>query len=377
LATPSRVAGDAGLFLRQLRAMSVRGLARMFSPADRMFAFRVRRSPSGVTKEGLSPRYTAISLLGMAHIATTDVGHILGAVTVDEVFGTLIDHVVGGDNLGDVALSLWAAAEHGIDDQARLVARLQSLEPADREYPVVELAWAVSALSDAKLPQLAGLRSRVAARLLAAFDRKSKLFPHVTGGTRTRHVSCFADLIYPIQALAKYSMATGDHRARDVASECAEHLCGLQGESGQWWWHYDYRTGRVIERYPVYAIHQDAMGPMGLLALRDAGGADCTREIKRGLEWLSASPELHGDSLVDTRADLIWRKVARREPRKAVRYLQATASVLHSSLRVPAVDLMFPPQVIDDEDRPYHLGWLLYAWRHGDLRAQGPLGGPR
>jgi hypothetical protein len=99
-----------------------------------------------------------------------------------------------------------------------------------------------------------------------------------------------------------------------------------------------------------------------LFALRDAGGPDFTREIHDGLRWLVSAPELAGGSLIDAQADLVWRKVARREPRKAVRYLQATASRIHTACRLPAVDLMFPARAIDFEDRPYHLGWLLYAW---------------
>jgi hypothetical protein len=101
---------------------------------------------------------------------------------------------------------------------------------------------------------------------------------------------------------------------------------------------------------------------MGLLALLDAGGLDCRASIARGLEWLVSAPELQGKSLIDQGADLIWRKVARREPRKAVRYLQTAASRLHPGLRVPAMDAVFPAGAIDFEDRPYHLGWLLYAW---------------
>jgi hypothetical protein len=44
------------------------------------------------------------------------------------------------------------------------------------------------------------------------------------------------------------------------------------------------------------------------------------------------------------------------------RYLQAGASRLSPALRVPGLDLLFPPRAIDYEDRPYHLGWVLYAW---------------
>ena len=37
-------------------------------------------------------------------------------------------------------------------------------------------------------------------------------------------------------------------------------------------------------------------------------------------------------------------------------------SRLHRAARTPGLDLLFPPRVVDYEDRPYHLGWLLHAW---------------
>ena len=79
----------------------------------------------------------------------------------------------------------------------------------------------------------------------------------------------------------------------------------------------------MIEGYPVYAVHQDAMAPMALLAVEDAGGPDFAGPVERGLEWLRSAPELGGGSLVDDAAGLIWRKVARREPGKLARSLQA------------------------------------------------------
>jgi hypothetical protein len=101
---------------------------------------------------------------------------------------------------------------------------------------------------------------------------------------------------------------------------------------------------------------------MALLALAEASGRDLGEPIARGLAWLESSPELGGGTLVDRNAGLIWRKVARREPGKLSRTLQAAASRLHPRLRVPLVDALFPPGVIDYEDRPYHLGWLLHAF---------------
>jgi hypothetical protein len=77
--------------------------------------------------------------------------------------------------------------------------------------------------------------------------------------------------------------------------------------------------------------------------------------VERCVSWLIHSPELNGGSLVDPREDLIWRKVARHEPNKFVRTLQAAVSSVHASLRVPGVDMIFRPGWIDYESRPVNL----------------------
>jgi hypothetical protein len=138
-------------------------------------------------------------------------------------------------------------------------------------------------------------------------------------------------------------------------------MCRLQGADGQWWWHYDARTGRIVEKYPVYSVHQDAMGPMALFALENAGGPGHDEAVERSLHWLFEPTEIN-ESLVDARVELIWRKVARREPNKLSRTAQALASRVHSALRVPGVDAIFPPESVDFESRPYHMAWLLHAW---------------
>ena len=122
------------------------------------------------------------------------------------------------------------------------------------------------------------------------------------------------------------------------------------------------RTGRVVERYPVYSVHQDSMAPMALFAVAEACGVDHFESIERGLRWLTDPPEIPG-ALIDADREIIWRKVARREPRRLVRGLQATASRVHPSIRVPALNVAFPPSSVDYESRPYHMGWILHVWR--------------
>ena len=249
-------------------------------------------------------------------------------------------------------------------DRQGLVRRLVELQPVEASHPTVEIAWTLSALTLDQDSPVADLRQRIARRLIAS-QPASDAFPHVLGSGRSvfrSHVCCFADLVYPVQALSLFATRTADAPARQAALRGAELMMRRQGSEGQWWWHYDVRTGAVIEGYPVYAVHQDSMAPMALLAAQEATGVDVSGAIQLGLRWLESSPELRGGSLIDGEAGLIWRKVARREPRKLSRGLQAAASRVHPSLRVPGLGRLLPPVAIDHEDRPYHLGWLLHAF---------------
>jgi len=244
------------------------------------------------------------------------------------------------------------------------------MDPASGTYPTVELSWALTALviGGSEVADTA-LAERIADTLIRSFRHESGLFPH--GPARKglaalgAHVSNFADFVYPIQALSYYHQATGNTRAAEIACGCAERMCQLQGPGGQWWWHFDMRTGRVVERYPVYSVHQDSMAPMALFALAEACSRNHSESIEKGLLWL-VSPSEKIESLIDAERNVIWRKVARHEPGRLVRGLQATASRLHPAIRLPAVDVAFPPGSIDYESRPYHMGWILHAWRSAE-----------
>ena len=349
--------------IARLRDMALRGLPRMFRPEEQLYVFCLRKTRDGIVPEGLSHRYTAITLIGLAAEEQGAARAAAGGLSLHQVCDRLNQDIEQVSNLGDVALTLWAARAIGYPDRNRMWKQLVALQPLERAHPVVEFSWTLDAACiDTDAPEARELREGLARRILGSFSSNSRVFPHVVGAGGTRsHVSCFADMVYPIHALSNYARLTGDRPALEAAAAAAGKICELQGENGQWWWHYDQRTGKVIEGYPVYAIHQDAMAPMALFALKEAGGPDFSKAIQKGLNWLAYSPEIQG-SLIDNEADLIWRKVARREPGKLSRYAQAAASLVHPSLRIPGMNRLFPATAIDYEDRPYHLGWLLYAW---------------
>jgi hypothetical protein len=238
----------------------------------------------------------------------------------------------------------------------------------------MELAWLLSGLAHewARAPVQSTRDAFLATReaLLARFVGSTRTFRHATDDApplrRARQwVANFADQIYPIQALSQAAILDGDGRALEVAIRSAEHMRALQGELGQWWWHYDARDGRVAQHYPVYSVHQHGMAPMALRSLAAAGGPTFDDAIDRGRRWLIDN-EL-GSSLIDTTAGTIWRAIERDEghgPRFARR--------VRSVLGLKNADKDLPARLtINRETRPYEWAWCLYAG------ALAPGGGKR
>jgi len=355
--------------VQRLRSMALAALPRMYLPEKRTFCFRVRPDGEGIRCEGTSNRYTAMALIGLLTEPADATAAALRGHDPADVIETLVRNVAASDELGEVAMALWCARAWEHPGAARALDRLRALSPHERGYRTVETSWALTSQvfpgSDVRDE---GLVAAVAARLRRTFDPHGNLFRHWPEGAPRpwlrAHVACFADLVYPIQAFSYHHAWTGDEESLRLAQRCAAQMCAGQGPAGQWWWHFDTRTGRRVEKYPVYAVHQDAMGPMALFSLAQVVGASRVFDeaVERSLAWLESSPELGGGSLIDARRGIIWRKVFRHEPGRTARLLQTVGSRLHPGIRVPAVDALLRPGRVDWESRPYHMGWILHAF---------------
>jgi len=202
-------------------------------------------------------------------------------------------------------------------------------------------------------------------RLTGLFKPGPELFQrHNRPGLRQsigRRVACFADQVYPILALSNYGSLFDDTECIEYAAAAAEQICTFQGPLGQWWWHYDTKQGKICEEYPVFAVHQDSMAPMAILASDRASGGNHINDIELGMRWLLGANELN-ENVLKKEAGIIWRDIEKREPGRLSRTVRAalcTAGLasLHRLAGKCCVGFR-----VNRVCRPYHLGWILYAW---------------
>ena len=363
-----------------LVTLAIRGLPASYLPGTVEFAQTVRAVRGArqieLLPEGTNLRYAAIVALGLATLSRQAQAGVLGAGTPGELVSAIRDHARDSTDLGAVALAAWSSAEVSASPDLALLSRLAAELASNRPLHTVVASWILAAavaslrVTNEMVGPAVAIAQQSRNRLLAA-QGPDGIFPHAlpasSSGRWRAHVGSFADQIYPIQSLARFAALTGDDEALAGANRTAQRICALQGDAGQWWWHYDTRDGSVVERYPVYSVHQHGMAPMALFDLVEAGGDDHTDEIVLGLDWLDTHPEVL-DELISDRHAQVWRKVGRREPAKAARKIGALTTALRAGWHLRGLDSILPPDKIDHECRPYELGWLLYAWHFGDTR---------
>jgi len=356
----------------ELTALAARGLVPMFDSTTQLFCARLVRSGSGLIRQGQSPRYTIMTLLGLRE------RELSGAqIPFDskKIYQAFIRDTSWIESIGDLGLLIWLAAEFN-PDQLEIILQTFPLNTAldrfkdARQGSTTELAWFLAGLSHAALTSQL-LAAKLKDLAVEVFRRTKKnqgnsgFFGHlairksVRGFVRGR-IGSFADQIYPIYSFSKFAIAFHSEESLEPALKCARAICEAQGDHGQWWWLYDSIRGQVSSRYPVYAVHQHAMAPMSLFALEQATGQSFQEPIYRGLRWIYGDNEL-GVEMRDERAGLVWRCI--RPKNISTKYWDTATNLLGLRKRdepVGALEVLY-------EGWPYELGWLLYAFSRNKL----------
>jgi hypothetical protein len=363
----SNLSGPATPDVCELNRLAMRGLVPMFDAQKQLFSYRLLRTDTGLVNEGLSERYTIMTLLGLREVERTGVRT---PFDVDGIYASFVRDTNWIHGAGDLGLLIWLTAAFAPGEVNALLKRIQLETVLERysdarEARTMELAWLLTGLAHAGLAcpeKLAELRDVAdkTYRLLEKNRGQSGFFGHMgtsksLAGFLRGRVGSFADQVYPIYAMSKFAMAYQLEAPAKLALHCANAICQAQGELGQWWWLYESHSGRISSKYNVYSVHQQGMAPMALIAAEEATGHSFQEPIRKGLRWLTGANEL-GTDMRDVKNGLIWRCIYPQQ--KQNKYTNVLRSLLGMSGVTPAnADLK-----ILYEDRSYELGWLLFAF---------------
>jgi hypothetical protein len=350
----------------ELCDLAATGLVAMLDPEEQIFCDIYNRTEKGMIRERLSQRYTMMTLLGLHRY---ELSGRRSPVTIAPVLDALLRDTGWIRRAGDLGLLLWTCAElvpgrlpevyEAVGAQGALARFSDGLEGR-----TMEVAWYLTGIAGCYLAghsDLPGLseQARTASQILEGNCGNSGVYGHLSrsrslAGYLRGRIGSFADQVYPTIAFARLSQALQDDKARRMALRTAEKMCELQAHLGEWCWHYDSVSGKVVSRYPVYSVHQHAMGPMMLFAASEATGCDFTDAIYKGLAWIGGNNELKQD-FVERSLGLVWRSI----------YLDPLDAYTDAALRF----LQLRNGTADSrrlkvryECRPYELGWLLYAF---------------
>jgi hypothetical protein len=96
------------------------------------------------------------------------------------------------------------------------------------------------------------------------------------------------------------------------------------------------------------------MAPLALFALGESTEQDYTPYIFNGLPWIYGRNELNRN-LCETSTNIVWRSIYLPKP---MSYIMKAGSLLGFSAETAAPVGLH----VNFEDRPYHFGWVLYAF---------------
>lgn len=349
-------------------------LPQMVDRATGLFARKTLVSDAGeYLNSEPSLLYSATTLVGI--LAADRSGQ---ARSLSETVSGCLDalHRQGMESRDAAMLAALVWASTLADDQRleRALDRLDSvLDPGTASS--MQLGLALTAVSSAagRLPDPRGRLPRRAAHLARElcnrFDSSGDVFAAQAKRRRPRDVAMsrmtsFASQVYPIHGLSEATRLLGSRPPKEIALVC-NRLCEAQGPLGQWWWFYNLKRHAVVEPYPVYSVHQDAMAFMALAAAQRIGEGRYGEHLARGLEWVYGRNELQTPLVTET-PPFIFRAIqrsggaadslagwSRRQRYRAVRrsWIPYPANCGSSSRDLEILR----------ECRSYHLGWILYV----------------
>ncbi len=368
---------QADVFYPEVKNLCLDRIRQSFNPQRHLFDLLLAEDEQWQATTDTEDASSTVMVLLALHRADISLESL--GLDEEQIFSALHALFVDKSYLQNLGLLFWLNAVYQRQNLNQTLVELQLDSAAVvrlcREIKTSEVAWLLSGLAHLFQHQqdteLKSLAADLLAILLNRFDKDSHLFYHTADDAplkfrMRRRVGTFADQIYAIQALSFAKLVGLNLEGVNIAQQCADKIIVLQGDLGQWWWHYDAATGKVAQPYPVYAVHQHGMAPMSLMALMRASGLNYESALQHGRDWLKNN-ELNVD-IWDESAATFWRDIEYDQSRLGdLRRKAASVSGLSTLNQNLNVKLK-----VNRVTWPYEWGWCLYA---GAIASQAHVDG--
>jgi hypothetical protein len=349
------------------------GITQHFCNSNNLFSYILTEELKEPEDKKLLLCHSLISLLGVSkHQSSFD-------FNFKNTLENLIQNVLSEKNaIRESALLLWLLSSINHEATDKVLTYVLNIEQKKiLQTETMELSWLVIGLTYAYKKNSTELTKKSLTifidLLLKRYNYKTNLFVHKNKKHAfwdiRSNIANFADQIYSIYAISKYVKITSNMSFLNVAEKCADSIVKMQGKQGQWWWHYDVRKGSVIEKYPVYSVHQDSMAPFALMALMEVSKKNYLPALQLGLRWLEGDNELSMNMLVNSNNQFIKRGVQRTTVLDKIRKVVELSSNLKLEISLPVKYDQKKYLEPMNWEHSYHLGWVLYCYTNENKHA--------
>lgn len=349
---------------RETRFIShcLRGLERMYLKSEQIFSasYLVNADRTvNLRNSDQEYRYSMNTIMGIHRVRAVG-GDVF--FDVESCYRHLASMVVQQtSSVENIVATVWAGMCIGMKVPAEVLSLFHGILNSAvqaRKLTAQGLAWAIAACAEGTREyweRANGLTRVVIERYI---HPHSMLVRHLPVGAR-RDWASFAASCYMSYAFLRLARQTADEGTRDIGLRIARSLVKLQGPQGQWGWFYHVPSGKVIDYYPVYSVHQHAMAPFFLLEAIDQGYDEFRDPLVKGFRWILGNNELR-QSMVDGQHHVIWRSVMRHGPASRLARFGRALGMTHSGRGSGIAEM--DSLRINTECRSYELGWALWAF---------------
>lgn len=350
---------------------ALRGLERCWLPEHRrwshIYHLDGRTSPNESVPHS-DVFYSLNVLLGMSRVAEAPNG-----IDLPEIFRrNVLQLSVLPVRKYAFGMALWTAAELGLAVPEQVKRELRAILADESQWTTFRaqdlgmLLTGVVAQARAGETEWMCFAGRLFRFLKERFHCESGLFLDSPFGLRRRFAS-FATETYLSIACYQYGEFARDASALVMADTCVRKLIALQGPQGEWPWFFDAVSGRVLDFYEVYSVHQYGMAPALLEWAERYGRRGARDALIKGFNWVLGHNQL-GQTMLVPELNLTIRSQVRKHEltTRAPRMLRALKNAWRGSGEAALIDSAGVGVRL--ECRSYELGWILWSFgRRSDL----------